>query len=512
MRLSLLLLLTISFTVTGLTSARAANTAIAVSEVQDAPASTPTPTPDPELERLDRETKIAQAQQAKAEADKAKAEADKAALEARLAAEKARLGIGVTSPSATAPSGDITGDKDKFIEAQLLAEFSARKASELMYENVCDSENAALMANHIKVLVVSGSGEKAMTVTYSAILAQLQFLHNHYVGLINRANDARTPKESAALLIPAATEAVKSVADLINMFRTSTEFKDQTVTVDARMVVTLLTNKLLIKRGVCEINEIYYPSVYTMGLSPDVSNGPLMKAYRDLLDDVAKGDQAVAANNEMIATLTKAAEDVDKEIEKLQKEIKDHEAAAPKTETKSKGKKKPPEKPFDIEEAKTALSKALVKKAAINSRIKELQQTAANVESFKTSLADLLKLLTAVDSTTNTPVLVSLLRAERLSELLKKPNTYSLEMRVTAQGTNKITKNAFFSAKLSHSGGVSIGVNLFNSQDQLVLGQVEQFYIDYTNSKEIRRLLGFQKLDPSFAGQGRNQNKKQANH
>jgi hypothetical protein len=85
-------------------------------------------------------------------------------------------------------------------------------------------------------------------------------------------------------------------------------------------------------------------------------------------------------------------------------------------------------------------------------------------------------------------------------------------MQVTAQGTNKITKNAFFSAKLSHSGGVSIGVNLFNSQDQLVLGQVEQFYIDYTNSKEIRRLLGFQKLDPSFAGQGRDQNKKQANH
>jgi len=158
------------------------------------------------------------------------------------------------------------------------------------------------------------------------------------------------------------------------------------------------------------------------------------------------------------------------------------------------------------------LTKAHRKKAAINSTIKELQQTAASIESFKTSLADLLKLLTAVDSTTNTPVLVTLLRAERLTELLRNPNTYSLEMQVTAQGTNKITKNAFFSAKLSHSGGVSIGVNLFNNQDQLVLGQLEQFYIDYTNSKEIRRLTGFQRLDPSFAGAGRNQNNPQTHH
>jgi len=85
-------------------------------------------------------------------------------------------------------------------------------------------------------------------------------------------------------------------------------------------------------------------------------------------------------------------------------------------------------------------------------------------------------------------------------------------MQVTAKGTNKITKNAFFSAKLSHSGGVSIGVNLFNNQDQLVLGQLEQFYIDYTNSKEIRRLTGFQRLDPSFAGAGRNQNNPQTHH
>ncbi len=520
MRFPRILFLITSLTIAGSMLVADASTApIGFRATAQAPA--PTPTPDAETEALNRETRIAQAKKAKAEAEKeaaearkAHAEADKAALEARLATEKARLGIGVTSPTATAPSGDITGDKDKFIEAQLLAEFSARKASQLMFSNVCGSKNPAFKKKPIKVLVVSSSSEKSAVVTYTAILAQLQFLHARYDGLIQQASGARSGQEFApGLLIPAATEAVKSAADLINMFRTSTEFKDQTVNVDARMVVTFLTNDLLKEHfGVCEVEAIYYPSVYTLGISPDVSTGPLITTYRNLLDDVSRGDQEVAANNEMIAKLKKAAEDTDKEIERLQKAIKEHGTPAPKEGRKVKGKTKPPEAPFDLEKAKQELSTALTKKQFINSKIDELKQTAANIESFKSSLADLLKFLTAVDSTTNTPALVSLLRAERLHDLLKLNTTYSLEMQVTGAGTNKISKNAFFSAKVSHSGGVSIGVNLFNNQDQLVLGQREHYYIDFTNSKEIRRLTGFQKLNPSFAKGTQTQSNQQSAH
>ena len=511
----LLILLLISFSlVGGVFSAETSSAATAFRERAQDPAPTTTPTPDAEMEALERETKIAEAKKARAEAEQAEAEAKKAAIEARLAADKARLGIGVTSPSATAPSGDITGDKDKFIEAQLLAEFSARKASQLVFTNVCGSRNSAFNNRPIKVLIVSSSTEKAAVVTYTAILAQLQFLHDRYEELIQQASGARSAEELApALLIPAATEAVKSAADLINMFRTSVEFKDQTVNVDERMVVTFLTNDLLREpRGVCKVEAIYYPSVYTMGLSTNVSTGPLMTVYRSLLNDVSRGDQEVAANNELIARLKKAAEENDKEIEKWQTAIKEHESPAPKEAGKAKGKKKPAEEPFDLEKAKTELNKALTKKQNINSKTEQLKQTAANIESFKTSLADLLKLLTGVDTTTNTPVLVSLLRSERLQDLLKLETTYSLEMQVTAAGTNKISKNAFFSAKVSHSGGVSIGVNLFNNQDQLVLGQREQYYIDYTNSKEIRRLSGFQKLDPSFAKGTPAQNSQPTHH
>lgn len=506
MRFSLILSLAgvIFLTVSGIAHVNASNPVMALNGRTEDP--TPTPTPDPEIEALNRETQIAQAK-------KAKAEAEKAAVEAKLAADKARLGIG-NSPSASAPSGDISGDKDKFIEAQLLAEFSARKASQLVFTKVCSSQNPTFKTNPIKVLVVNSSSEKSSVVTYTAILAQLQFLHMRYEQLNDQAESARGVEELApALLIPAATEAVKSAADLINMFRTSNEFKDQTVNVDVRMVVTLLTNDLLKETsGICDVKEIYYPSVYTMGISSDASTGPMMTAYHNLLDDVSRGNQEVAANNELIAKLRKAEGDTDKEIEKLQKAIKEHETPAPKATGKAKNKKNPPEEPFDLEKAKNDLSRAIVKKENINSRIEQLKQTAASIESFKNSLADLLKLLTAVDSATNTPALVGLLRAERLHKLLALSTTYSLEMQVTAAGTNKISKNAFFSAKVSHSGGVSIGVNLFNSQDQLVLGQREQYYIDFTNSKEIRRLTGFQKLDPSFAQGTPTQNNQQSSH
>jgi uncharacterized coiled-coil protein SlyX len=491
-RFSLIILLTsLSIFLQG--SIARAESSFHKSEVNDAinQDSTPTPTstPDAELDALNRETRIAEAKKAKAEADKAaaearkaQAEADKAAVEARLAADNARLGIGAGTTTASAPSGNITGDKNKFIETQLLAEFGARKASQLILTKVCESTNRALKAHPVKVLVISSSLEKSSVVTYSAIVAQLGFLHSRYLELIGQGEDAqKLPVKSpevvlevaAPLLIPAATEAVKAAADLINMFRTETEFKDQAVTVDVRTVITLLSNSLLTNHtGVCEVDAIYYPSVYALGIDANVSQGPLVTVYRTLLDDISKGDQTVGANNVMIVELNKSVQDLDKQIDELKKAIKAHETDATKPPTKTKG-KKPPPKPFDVEAAKKSLNKAIADKDVIAFKIETLKKTAANLESFKTSLADLLKLLTAVDVATGTPALASLLRAERLTELLKTDSAYSLEMQVTASGTNRIRKNAFFNAKIAHSGGVSISLNLFNNKDQLVLGLLQ---------------------------------------
>lgn len=480
------------------------------------PTSSPIPTPDPELEKAVRETKLAEAKKAKAQADKeaaearkAEAEADKAAVEAKLAADKARWGIGVTTPSATPPSGNITGDKDKFIETQLLSEMCARKASHQMVASICASKSPALTTHPIRVLVINSSADKAAVENYNAILAQLNFLHAHYGKLIDQAEQVqklpeKSPElvmESAApLLIPAATEAVKSTADLINMFRTETEFKDQAVSVDTRMIVTFLTNTLLTtKAGPCTVNEIYYPSIYSLGIAANAANGPLIQIYRSLLGDISNADQIVSANKAMVVELGKKVEALDTTIADLETDISKHKMK-PQQQTNKKSKaKEPPPPPFDLAAATNKLSKAEADKDVIKFKIDRLKQTASNLESFKASLADLLKVLTAVDPANSTPLLAGLLRAERLKDILKANDAYALDLVVKASGTNRIRKNAFLNAKIAHSGGVSIGANLFNNLDQLVFGQLEEYYIDFTNSGEIRKRAGFQKLDSSFA-------------
>ena len=528
------------------------------------PAETPKPTPDPELERLKREQAIADAEKAKslaqkeaAEARKAAAEADKETVEANLAALKARLGIGVATPTATPPSGNITGDgANKFIETQLLAEMSARKASQLMAKNLCESKAPALQANAIKTLVIHSPADKLATDSYQAILIQLRFFADEYDRLIGEAVNAQHLPEAAPtpaaggpanregaeaalgalpLIIPAATQAVKSFADLVNMFRTETEFKDQQVAVDTRMITTFLADELFKKKAApCTLEAIYNPAVYSLSIQDAAADGPIMDAYGTVVEAISRGDATVNENKLKVAELTKAIEAKVAEIAKLKKEIEENtkksgtkpptntanqHAAPPSAQSATEKKpgsasKKPkkqatkekpnsaPNKPdepeFDLPGAKTKLSQAEADNIYLERKIQRINQTTANLEAFRASLADALKLMTGVNEAKNETVLAGLLRAERLRQILADKNTYALDIGVKASGTNRFTRTAFFNTKVAHSGGVTISLNLFNNLDQMVFGRQEGYYIEFSRSKDIRQRAGFQPLDDSF--------------
>ena len=530
------------------------------------PAESPKPTPDPELERLKREQAIADAEKAKslaekeaAEARKAAAEADKETIEAKLAAEKARLGIGAPTPTATPPSGNITGDGvNKFIETQLLAEMSARKASQQMAENLCGSQSPILKNNPIKTLVIHSPSDKTATDSYQAILIQLQFFSAEYDRLIGDAVNAQhlpeaapTPTTGASasregaeaalgalpLIVPAATQAVKSFADLVNMFRTETEFKDQQVAVDTRMITTFLADELFKKEptDVCKLEAIYNPSLYSLSIQDAAANGPMMDAYTEVAQAMSRGDDTVNDNKLKVAQLARAVEEKDAAIAKLKKEIEDnakpdtkspaktpnqsaaHTSAKPPTGEKNSGaaskkpdkkatnNKKPdaaptkPDKPeFNLATAQKQLSQAEADKVYLERKIQRINQTTGNLEAFKASLGDALKLMTGVNAANNETVLAGLLRAERLRQILADKNTYGLDLGVRASGTNRFTRTAFFNTKVAHSGGVSISLNLFNHLDQMVFARQEGYYIEFSRSKDIRQRAGFLQLDETF--------------
>jgi hypothetical protein len=502
---------------------------------EETPTPAPTP-PDPELERLAREAKladarktIAQAEKDEATARKEKAEADKAETLARLEDAKAKLGIGAATPAATPVAGNVNADATNFIETQILAETSARVAGMSLFQQMClieDKEHPpspkplavpALQKKPLKTLVINSATDKAAIGKYRTILGQLQFLHSHYAELIKQSDELvkKSVKErtegvqelapgALPLLIPAATSLVKNVADLVNLFRTETEFKNQSVTVNTRLIVSHLTNRLLTEQTAqCKVEAIYQPAVYPLSVSADATSSKLFLAYKQLLDDVVEGDKAVNASTDEVTQLGKDVATIDAGIAELKKKVADYKKKQEEKTTPVKGKKKKkggkqpptqPAEPFDVQKAEQDIKDAEQEKIKVNSKIARIQQAAASLQEFKASLADLFKLLTAVNDATKQPVLVDLISAGRLSDILSEDDTYALDLEIKASGTNRTRRNMFFNAKVAHSAGVSLDANLYDNHDRLVFGRLEDFYIEFTGSEDIRKRKGFKKL------------------
>lgn len=498
---------------------------LASDEPEESPTPTPvpTPTPDPIIVKATQDKAIADAEKAASDAKKAAADAETAAIAARLAAERAKLGLGPTDAAATATpaAGNITPSTGaKFIETQVLADASARQATHQLVEQLCGpiagfptpsptpAPVKALGLKPLKTLVINNGADRSSVEKFRSILAQVQFLDEEYQRLIKQAKNYREnlrekpegPELAALpLLIPAATEMVKGAATLINLFRTDTEFQDQTVTVNSRTIVTLLTNKLLsASTGQCQVEAIFHPAIYPLSLSANAKDGSLIKAYRALLKDITDGDAEIVLDNQKISALTKRLAELKKEIADLNEKIKAHEKGekeAAKKPSGSKKKKKEKEPPVDVAKLKSEVEEKESEKELIEEKLTKVKQAVAEIEAFKASLSDIFKLLTAVDDTTKLPLLANLIRAERLSDILANENTYALDLDVKASGTNRIRRNMFWNAKIAHSAGVSIDANLYNNEDKQVFGTIQPYYVEFTGSKQIRQQSGFRKLN-----------------
>lgn len=364
----------------------------------------------------------------------------------------------------------------------------------------------ALVTTPMTSLVINNAGERSGVSQYRTTVAQLQLLHDHYGKLKKQSEDERDDSNATSpllpLLIPAGTQLVKGVADLVNLFRTETTINSQTITVDSRWIVTNLANQLLATNSKqCKVTAIYHPAVYPLTV-PKGAKSAIFDVYKQLMDDVLAGDKEANENNKKVAQLSKEKGVEETKIAKLQGQI-DEQKQKDEARKKNKGgrsskkqnRKQPQDRPFDIAQAEANIRKSQEWIAHLEQRIERLQAAAASLNTFKASLSKLFEILTSVDDATKQPIFNGLVGAERLSDLLADSGTYVLTLNVKSSGTNRSRRNMFFNTKLDHSGGASIDANLFNNLDQLVFGKVESFYIEFTGSKKIRERSGFKRLD-----------------
>lgn len=511
----------------------------------------PTPTPDKELEEAERATKLA-------EEKKKKEVAEKDAQEARDARLKALVQPLGAPNNVTVPQGNVQTDAAGWAESQALAQEGARQITMRLARFLCknpkDIKNAAIP---IENLVVYNNGDVAAIELYDSIREQLDYLvkefeDKHQEALKTLAEtDPKAPPpappavdttdftgiETAFALPGIATGLVKSVAELLNLFRTDTNFVNQSVTINEDTVVSYIADYLSNDTpGLTEATDddagctqrfyIYYP-LYMPPQPPDgvakacpkiksigavittitqAKNGATLdiEALGKRIELLTKIGEAVApkkakekakeAKNKAVAEkkealknpkLTKAQKKklndeikaLNEEIEALDKEIKDADKAV--KAAAGLGDDAPPEQ----------LAAVVKNSAKFDAWKKRLNDLKSKTELLVTTTEQLIIKLNTPEEGTRLTALARLLRAERLKCVMNSPNTYTLRVAVTANGTTKIKKNLFVDAKVRHSARAGLVYQLFDMYGRVVKGSTMQCYIDYQSARGVHDAL-----------------------
>lgn len=414
---------------------------------------TPDPTPDPILEAAQREAALAKANADKAESEKKTAEAERDKLKA------AAQPFG--TPNITAPSGDVSTDSSGFVETQILGQEAARVITSRFAQELTGVKPKPQI-----IIIYSGNDITAVSAYMPVLLelrqfnAELTTSHTEAVKKINAARVLLLDIETApqmdpltlAMAAPAiATGAVKSVAELAQLFRSTTKFSNKDVTIPEDTVVSYLVNYM---NGV----RVFYPSLFPVNLSKFADKTELSDEF-----DQIQSNKLIAADD--IKQITAKVE----ELAKL------------KTALKAK-----------LETVKGNL----VEEQKINGQISKIDQRITVLGEIKNKiqfLVDSAELITknleTPDPTTKITPLAQLVRSSHLQTLMNTNDAYTLRFNVTANGTTKIKQWIIFDAKVRHSAGARVSYQLFDKDGMLVKANSFQFYFDWKSSKEVRACL-----------------------
>lgn len=526
------------------------------------PSPTPaaTPTPDPELQEAERQAKLAAEEKKREEAER---DAAKARGE-RLKAITQPLGA---PNNVSVPQGNVQTDAAGWAESQALSQEAARQITERMTRFLCNAPKA-VNGNALTIdnVVVYNQADFAALEVYDSVAEQLKQLVREFdsrhadavkafketdptvafappdaIPDVSSAGAADIGVEALFAAPGIATGLVKSVAELVNLFRTDTSFVNQALVVNEDVIVSQVADYLSAATPAGATDRcsqrfsIYYPSFVPArlplaadGTEPACPAGVpsvtatletvSQKRFQALADIKVLGDRIEQLTKLGAAVTAKAEREKalkDKTAERAEKKEKlddpntpasvkkklELEIAALDEEIKTLREKLIP----DAIKAIRALSgKGNVTEEQFQKILQIILDNAPKFDEWKKRLAELktkteqlvasteqllARLNTPAEATQLTP-LARLVRAERLRCVLGKPKTYILRVSVNANGTTKIKKNFFVDAKVRHSARAGLVYQLFDPRGQVMKGSSMQCYIDYQSSRGVYEAVG----------------------
>lgn len=153
------------------------------------------------------------------------------------------------------------------------------------------SEVAKYMGSKVTgftTLVVYNDRDVSGLQHYATVIAQLENLQKYYASLL-KTPDPTIESVAGTLLAPElATTMLKSVADVLAMFRTNTDIKGVSITIEEAAFISQLKQHLT---GVTLVYPALYPPNLLVAASTD--NDGLMKMMSNIFEEKVKADEII---------------------------------------------------------------------------------------------------------------------------------------------------------------------------------------------------------------------------
>jgi hypothetical protein len=423
----------------------------------------------------------AQNQQAIADANLKTQQDQQAALTGMLPTSTATPNTGAytVTGSAPFPSQKIAYNQLKTIAHNLVRDCSG---TETNLVNECDT------FKNVQGVVMFDTGEIGNLLNYNALLATLNLMKDQTNALTKSYNttlhDAATPletlqppvagaKDSVATLIPGLVlGSLKTVTDIIGMFRTNTSVAYNSYTADDTALTAVVSRELLAAGK----GPVFLPAQMPLSLQLDYAASPFMTLLRgdqnlllslqtnistdqsklqelsDALGAYIAADQAAKANDDATSAETDSAK---KKALGLKKNSLDTATTVARDYALTLYKSTQTLTPLDVPTAN-------VNKARIDHLLKSIALVSTVVSTASTSLGAVQSSLITVSATGTSP-LTAIIRAEALLNKVTTTKAVILAVKTSVLGGAVVTRqNLFTGGHLFYTGGAIVNFTLFD--------------------------------------------------
>lgn len=351
------------------------------------------------------------------------------------------------APDVKALDGTLKSE-GTFIESQMLAAKTLNKAFNALV-NTIEEKKLGQNDQPLSFVIYHAADIPAVQMYYS-VLEQVNELTNNFTSSIKQLDTVLHPPQPvqasmlggaapAPLLAGyAAAGVLRSVIDVVSLFRTNISVVNKELPVEETNLVASFTHAALNKKW-----KVWNPAMVPVDMISGSSKSKFITVwhnlrilYNQLNDQIAETDAQIGDKQTDLAAV-----DPTDQLKRL-----------------------------SIIQRNNALTEAKIQASGLLPVFEQLD-----------------KLLATADASSNLSVQSSLIRAEKLIAKLSEENTFLIKLAAVSRGSDKVSQSLFRSATIKHAAGSAISCLIFHKEGHIVFAQNTHKYI---GNKDAEAALG----------------------